>query len=89
MKYFYFAPSSRPLPALMKPKRGRYLTWVVDVDPINDVSDISVHEDLARKHAHDLICRNTAVRTTDPEKVRRLLPGQLLEEVRLLLGHVS
>src|SRR5262245_29729695 len=61
----------------------------VEVGWIDDVCHVSMDEQFARQHSYDLVCRHTAVRATDPKKIRRLLPGEFHEVVRLPLSHPS
>jgi len=42
-----------------------------------------MHEELAGKQADDIVGRDTAVRTPDPEKLGKLLLEQTLEELRV------
>ncbi len=46
----------------------------------DDIGDVAMHENLTRKQTGDLVCGNPAVRTADPEILRRLLVGQVAEE---------
>src|SRR4030095_5381815 len=49
----------------------------------DDVGDVAVNEELARREADNLVCRNTAVGAADPEIARRLLRHKRLEEMRI------
>ena len=51
----------------------------------DQVRDVAMNEQFARRQAHDLVRRHPAIRATDPEIFRRLLPGQLQEKFRLHL----
>ena len=51
---------------------------------MNDkVGDIAVDKEFSRTQADDFVGWNTAVRTTDPEKLRILLMGQRGEKSRV------
>jgi hypothetical protein len=52
----------------------------------DDVGDVAMNEELAGEQADDLVGRNTAVGTADPEIFRRLLRSEGSEEIRLRRG---
>ncbi len=47
----------------------------------DDIGDVAVHEELARGEVDDLVGRHAAVRASDPEVARSLLPRQSGEEI--------
>lgn len=55
----------------------------------DDVRDVSVDENLAGHETNDLVCRNSAVRTSDPEIGRSLLLREIGEELGVLLAHLA
>jgi len=59
----------------------------VQVRVRDDVGDVTVDEEFARRHAQQFIRGHAAVRTADPEVFRSLLRSQVLEEVRVFLDH--
>ena len=59
----------------------------VEVGVHDDVGDVAVDEDLPGQQADDLVGGHAAVRAADPEKLRRLLVCELLEEVGLVVHH--
>ncbi len=56
----------------------------VNVAVYHQVGHVAVDEQLARHQADDVVGRNAAVGAADPEKLRRLLFGQLVEEFRIV-----
>ena len=51
---------------------------------VNDqIGDVPMDEHFARLNPHDRIGGHAAVGATDPKKLRRLLPGQILKESRI------
>ena len=52
----------------------------VEVGMDDDIGDIAMDEDFARRQVDDLVGRDATVGTADPEVVRRLLPREALEE---------
>jgi hypothetical protein len=52
----------------------------VQVGVDHDVGDVSMNEQVPRRKTDDLVGRHAAVRATDPQVARVLLPGQRLEE---------
>ena len=50
----------------------------------DDVGDVAVHEDLARREPDDLVRRHPAVRAADPEVLGRLPLGEIGEEPGVL-----
>jgi hypothetical protein len=61
-----------------------YDRQAVHIGVRNDVCNIAMDKDLARLQPDDRICGDTTVRTADPQKLRRLLFGELGKKVRLL-----
>ena len=49
----------------------------------DDIRNISVHEELARCEADDLVRGNTAVRAADPEIAWGLLRDERMKEMRI------
>src|SRR5262249_24320248 len=43
---------------------------------------------LAWQKTHDFVCRHAAVGTTDPQVLRRLLPGKLFKKTRVFRVHI-
>ena len=59
----------------------------VEVGMHDDVADIAMDEDLARRQADDLVRRNAAVRAADPQVLGRLLVDQPREKIGILRVH--
>ncbi len=59
----------------------------VQVGVDDDIRDVSVDEQFARKKADDFIGRDAAVGTSDPEVAGRLLLGELGEEIGIALAN--
>jgi hypothetical protein len=57
----------------------------VEVGMHDQVGDIPVNEELARKKADDLVCGHAAIRAADPQIRWRLLSGKLDKEVGVFL----
>jgi hypothetical protein len=55
----------------------------VQVRVHDNVGDVAMDEELAGEQADDLVGRHAAVRAPDPQILRRLLPGQRREELRV------
>ena len=53
----------------------------------DDVGDVTVDENSPGARSDDLVCRNAAVRTANPQIRRRLLLLQVRKEVRVTLDH--
>ncbi len=53
----------------------------------HDIGNVTVYEDFSWQQSGHGIGRHAAVRTTDPKIFRRLLFGQLVEELRILRAH--
>jgi len=51
----------------------------VGVERRRDIGDVTVHEDLTRREADDLVGRYAAIGAADPEIFRRLRVAQALE----------
>jgi hypothetical protein len=60
----------------------------VEIGVVNDIGHVSMNEDLARSQAENLVRRNTAVRTTDPEILGCLDVDELVEKIGLLERHL-
>jgi hypothetical protein len=60
----------------------------IQVGVDDEVSDVTVHEELSRKESDDFIRRHPAVRTTNPEELRALLLREDLEELGPLPANV-
>lgn len=60
----------------------------VEVGVDDKVSDVAVHEELARQEPDDFIRRHTAVRTTNPKELRALLLREGLEKLGPLPANV-
>src|SRR3954471_7037829 len=58
----------------------------VEVGMHDHIRDIAMDEDFAWWHADDLVRRHTAIGAADPEILRRLLPREVAEEVRILFA---
>src|SRR5690606_12537502 len=57
----------------------------VEVGVQHHVGDVTVDEQVAGQHAHDLVGRHAGIGAADPEILGLLLLGQLAEEVRVFL----
>ena len=58
----------------------------VEVGVDDDVRDVAVHEELARRETDDLVRRHSAVRAADPQVPRGLLRGKARKVVGVALG---
>jgi hypothetical protein len=59
----------------------------VDVRVDDKICHIAMDKDFARQKPNDLVCGDTAVGTTDPKVLGRLLTGEIPEEATIDLGH--
>ena len=59
----------------------------VEIRVVDDIGHVSMNEDLARSQAENLVRRNTAVRTTDPEILGCLDVDELAEKFGLAKHH--
>ncbi|MCY1443322.1 hypothetical protein D9M71_597300 [compost metagenome] len=57
----------------------------VQVSVQHHIGDVTVHEQITRQHADDLVGRHPGVGTTDPEEFRGLLAGEFGEKIRIFL----
>ena len=58
----------------------------VEVGVHDDVGDVAVDEQLARRETDDLVGRHAAVGAADPEVSRRLLLARVGEEIRIAVA---
>jgi len=56
----------------------------VGVEPRCDISDVTMHEELAWRETHDLVGRYPAIGAADPEIFRILYLAQTFKIVRIL-----
>src|SRR5262249_60881757 len=54
----------------------------------DNIRHIAVNEKFARQESNDFVRRHATVGTTDPQKLRRLLPRQLLKKPRISRRHL-
>jgi hypothetical protein len=60
----------------------------IEIGMHNHIRHIAVHEHFAWRQADNLIGRYAAIGAADPHKLRRLLPAQSGEKLRIVPSHV-
>lgn len=61
----------------------------IEIGMDDNIGDVAMHQQLARREANDLVGGHAAVSATDPEVLRGLLCGQTREELGILTSRLG